>query len=63
MAVSGQTVCSQEGFWLILLLECFIWLYESCLIKVDFFALIKVNFRRLILRYVLGGAWVICVLI
>lgn len=63
MAVSGQTVCSQEGFGLILLLECLIWLYKPCLIKVYFFALIKADFRRLILRLVLGGARVICVLV
>jgi hypothetical protein len=39
------------------------YLLSNKLIKVDFFALIKADFRRLILRYVLGGAWVICVLI
>lgn len=62
MAVSCQTVCSQEGFWLGLL-ECLSWLYVSCLIKIYFFALIEVYFGRLILGNVLGSAWIICIFI
>lgn len=62
MAVSCQTVCSQKGFRLVLL-ECLTWLYVSCLIEIYFFALIEVYFGRLILRNVLGGAWVVCVLV
>lgn len=62
MAISCQTVCSQERFGLALLLECLIWLYVSRLIQIDFFALIEVDFGGLVLRNVLGGTWVICVL-